>query len=304
MEQEQYDFVVIGAGLSGIDAAYRLKTTLPECTYTILEARDRIGGTWSFFNYPGIRADSALTVFGLPWRPWLEDKDMADGARIRQYIEDAARDEGIDKNIQLNHKLTAAHWASEDQQWTLHVDARGIQKQYRAHWVISCAGYYAYDKLFNAEIPGIRRKLLMYLMKEQLPKNVPVDVHFNPRYSPFEQRVGICPDGDFFKALYQDNCDIVTSTIRTVEEDGILTDAGDKLEADIIITATGLYVQLLGGHMKMVGATSAVPVHNENLKQSKPVVNQSSTYFVKAEKRLPRATGKSPCRLNSVLHLI
>lgn len=454
MEQEQYDFVVIGAGLSGIDAAYRLKTTLPECTYTILEARDRIGGTWSFFNYPGIRADSALTVFGLPWRPWLEDKDMADGARIRQYIEDAARDEGIDKNIQLNHKLTAAHWASEDQQWTLHVNARGIQKQYRAHWVISCAGYYAYDKPFNAEIPGISnfkgmvvhpqfwpsdlgwadkkvviigsgasaitllpniaktarrvtmlqrspsyvlalplvdpqgvwlrkhlpawlanpinwwraflteiifvwfnltfpnlgRKLLMYLMKEQLPKNVPVDVHFNPRYSPFEQRVGICPDGDFFKALYQDNCDIVTSTIRTVEEDGILTDAGDKLEADIIITATGLYVQLLGGviptvdgtpidignsfawrgmmlsglpnmgtiigstitswtpaadasvkmlirvykHMKMVGATSAVPVHNENLKQSKPVVNQSSTYFVKAEKRLPRATGKSP----------
>lgn len=78
MEQEQYDFVVIGAGLSGIDAAYRLKTTLPECTYTILEARDRIGGTWSFFNYPGIRADSALTVFGLPWRPHIGSYHVLD----------------------------------------------------------------------------------------------------------------------------------------------------------------------------------------------------------------------------------
>ena len=77
-------------------------------------------------------------------------------------------------------------------------------------------------------------------MRAQLPAKIDVDTHFNPRYNPWDQRVCMCPDGDFFKALHQNNCDIVTDRIQTVTEDGILTESGKKLEADIIVPATGL----------------------------------------------------------------
>ncbi|KAI5865680.1 FAD/NAD(P)-binding domain-containing protein [Durotheca rogersii] len=347
----EFDFIIVGAGLSGIDAAYRLKTRLPGCAYVILEARDEIGGTWSFFRFPGIRSDSDLTLFGLPWRPWIHEKSMADGHLIREYIEDAARAEGIDKKIWFGHRVTGMSWSSEEQRWTLAVRAGDVIKQFGAKFVLSCSGYYDYTKPLQADIPGIdkfqgtvahpqfwppdldytnkkviiigsgataitmlpamaevasrvtmlqrspsyvfslpsvdsvhawlmahlperiahsinwwrcliqehifvffnllfpvpARKLLMYLMQRQLPGTVPVSVHFNPRYNPFEQRLCLCPDGNFFNALHRDNCDVVTDQIETVTADGILTKSGAELEADIIVTATGLYLHLLGG---------------------------------------------------------
>ncbi|KAG4220395.1 hypothetical protein PC116_g31126 [Phytophthora cactorum] len=77
-------------------------------------------------------------------------------------------------------------------------------------------------------------------MKKELPPDIDVGVHFNPKYDLFDQRLGLCPDGDFFRALHRDNCDIVTDHIETVIEDGIITKSGKKLDADIIVTATGL----------------------------------------------------------------
>lgn len=152
---DEYDFIIIGAGLSGVNAAYRLKTELPDCSYTVLEARDTIGGTWSFFNFPGIRSDSALTLFGLPWRPWIHEKDIAEAHLIREYIEDAARDEGIDKKIQLGHKVTGVSWSSEEQRWTLAVDADGLVKEFKTKFLVSCSGYYDYANPLKTEIPGI-----------------------------------------------------------------------------------------------------------------------------------------------------
>ncbi|KAI2618940.1 FAD/NAD(P)-binding domain-containing protein [Hypomontagnella submonticulosa] len=452
---EEYDFLIVGAGLSGIDAAYRLQTQLPECSYTILEARDEIGGTWSFFKFPGVRSDSELTLFGLPWRPWIHNTDMAEAHLIREYIEDAARAEGIDRKIQFRHQVTGISWSSEEQRWTVVANADGGVREYKAKFLMVCSGYYDYAKPLEAEIPGLEnfqgivahpqfwpedldyadkkvviigsgataitmlpvvaktaghvtmlqrspsyvlslplsssfgewarrhfservaytmnwwrcliqehffvyfciffpnmaRKLIMKEMKEQLPDSVDVNVHFNPKYNLFDQRPCMCPDGDFFRALHRDNCDVVTDHIDTVTADGIITKSGEKLDADIIVTATGLHVHIFGGitpvvdgqpidvgtcycwrgamitglpnagmvigytknswtlgadanvkllikiwkHMKKIGATSVMPVNKQSdLSSSKPVVEHSSTYFVTAQSRLPRITGRSP----------
>ena len=95
--------------------------------------------------------------------------------------------------------------------------------------------------------PNFARKELTKKLKEDIPKDIDPDIHFNPSYNPFEQRLCMCPDGDYFKALHQDNCEIVTDTIDTVDETGIKLNSGNRLDADIIVTATGLYLQILGG---------------------------------------------------------
>ena len=89
--------LIVGAGISGIDAAYRLKTRCPGKSWLILEARERIGGTWDLFRYPGIRSDSDMYTLGFPFRPWPSEKAIADGAAIRDYVEETAREFGIDR---------------------------------------------------------------------------------------------------------------------------------------------------------------------------------------------------------------
>lgn len=95
--------------------------------------------------------------------------------------------------------------------------------------------------------PRFVRALLKAMTTSYLPKNVPYDPHFNPSYNPWEQRICFCPNGDFFKALHRQNTEIVTDTIQNVNEKGIQTSSGRFLEADIIVTATGLRIQVAGG---------------------------------------------------------
>lgn len=351
-----HDIFVLGAGLSGINTAHILEQKLPHRSYTILEAQSAIGGTWRFFQYPGFRSDSFMTAFGLPWHPWKHEHKMAQAGEIVDYLEEAVDAAGIRNRIQFRHKMVACEWRSDEQQWRLEIDADGQRKIFTANFVISCLGYYSYDKAFQTTIPGIEdfggvvahpqwwpkdldysdkrvvvigsgataitvvpslaekadmvtmlqrspsfvisrpitsildsflrfllpwslaywliywkdvvmeligtqillnfpglgRKLLMAGMRAELPKDIDVDVHFNPSYNPFEQRLCMCPNGDFFKALHRDNCDIVTDTIETVTKDGILLKSGRKLEADVIVTATGLYFQLFGGITPLV----------------------------------------------------
>ncbi|MCJ1394783.1 hypothetical protein MMC18_007663 [Xylographa bjoerkii] len=346
-----FDVIIIGAGISGINTAYRVQTAFPSASYTILEARNGIGGTWDLFRYPGVRSDSDLYTFGFPWRPWVEQKVIASGEAIREYIRESAAITGIDQHIECGHRVVSADWSSEQQAWRLGVDADGQKKVLWGRFVVLSTGYYDYLEALPSSVPGIERfggevvhpqfwpegldyegkkvvvigsgatavtllpvlvekaarvtmlqrspgyiisvpsvdrsaqwlgrflpawltfsiVRLKYLVMpqlffkfcrqfpsaarmlmrrgtvEQLPKNVPHDPNFEPKYNPWEQRLCVSPDGDFFKALHTGKADVVTGVIDTVTETGIKMKSGRSLDADIIITATGLKIQVGGG---------------------------------------------------------
>ncbi|KAF4212509.1 hypothetical protein CNMCM8980_000905 [Aspergillus fumigatiaffinis] len=344
-----YDIIIVGAGISGINAAYRIQSQLPNHRYAILEARNAIGGTWDLFKYPGIRSDSDLFTFGFSWNPWNQDNPIAEGASISKYMRDTAAQYGIDKHIHFQHRLLAADWSSADNVWKLAVEHEGEPKTYTARFVIFGTGYYNYHEPLAADVPGLSqfqgqvihpqfwpedldytdkkvviigsgataitllpkmaekaakvtmlqrsptyilslpnrqssllswilpntvnrklqrlrwiftsrlfflfcqtfpwmaRLLLKLSVVRQLPKNMPYDPHFKPRYNPWDQRLCICPDGDFFKSLHTGHADVKTDTIRQVTANGIELNSGDFLDADIIVTATGLKLQIAGG---------------------------------------------------------
>lgn len=360
---EQHDILILGAGLSGINTAHVLRQELPHRKFAILEARAVLGGTWSFFKYPGFRSDSYMSSFGLRWHPWPHERKIASAAQITSYLEDAAEKDGSKELIRFRHKVLGCEWRDELQRWRLEVDADGEKKLYEANFVVSCTGYYSYDKAFEVAIPGLDnfagqvvhpqwwpedlnyagkriavigsgatavtivpslaktadqvtmiqrspsyvvstrsrpkldrflrrflslgwvhwitwwadvifevlftqwllkypgagRKILTMEAKKRLPKDVDVNVHFNPSYGPFQQRLCICPDGEFFRALHRDNCDIVTDVIDKVVPDGILLKSGRKVDADIIVTATGLYFELLSGLIPRVNGKLVRP---------------------------------------------
>lgn len=354
-----FDVLIVGAGISGINAAYRVQRELPSASYTILEARGGIGGTWDLFRYPGFRSDSDLYTFGFEWRPWAENKVIADGDSIRTYIRESAALHGIDSKVRFHHKLVSSNWSSDQQAWTLLVDADGEKKYFHARFVILSTGYYDYDEALSSFIPGrenfkgtilhpqfwpeefdykdkkivvigsgstavtlipslaetathvtmlqrspsyilaqpatdafgqwaskllpswmaYRITRLKFLMRgflfvkfcsfyplaarrlikketvKELPKNVPHDPNFEPHYNPWEQRLCLCPDGDFFKAMRAGTASVVTDTITTVTETGIQLASGRKLDADVIITATGLKIKIAGGSQISVDNT-------------------------------------------------
>ncbi len=107
MSLEHLDVLIVGAGLSGIGAGYHLQANCPGKTYAILEARDRIGGTWDLFRYPGIRSDSDMYTLGYSFRPWKDAKAIADGPSILDYIRETASDHGIDRKIRFDHRVRA-----------------------------------------------------------------------------------------------------------------------------------------------------------------------------------------------------
>lgn len=346
------DVIIVGAGLSGIDAAYRIQSECPTKSYTILEARDGMGGTWDLFKYPGIRSDSDMYTLGFPFYPWKNPKAIADGPAILSYIKETAAHFGIDKKIQYQHKVIDAAWSSATKTWTLSIAAHGQNpaKVLTCKFLFMTSGYYRYDAGYAPEfpksalfkgpiihpqkwdssldytdkkivvigsgatavtlVPELAKKASMVTMLQRSPtyiltlpsedkianslrkflpsklaynlskwKNVllsmfmyqlskkkpevmknflmkgvhralktdTMDHHFSPSYNPWDQRLCLVPDGDFFKAIKKQKADIVTDTIKEFTPSGILLDSGKELEADIIISATGLQLQLLGG---------------------------------------------------------
>src|SRR6202000_1121825 len=113
------DVLIVGAGISGIGAAYHLQERCPGKSYAILEAREAIGGTWDLFRYPGIRSDSDMHTLGYRFRPWTAAKAIADGESILEYVRDTAREAGIDRHIRFGHRVLAASWSSEEARWTV-----------------------------------------------------------------------------------------------------------------------------------------------------------------------------------------
>lgn len=150
-----FDVVIVGAGISGIGAAYRICESDRSTRYVILERRERIGGTWDLFRYPGVRSDSSIFSLSWPWEPWQGREYVADGDQIRDYIEDAARKHGIYPHIRLNSTVTAADWDSASDTWTVHVTEDGETKRYRSRFVFFGSGYYDYDRPHDPDFPGI-----------------------------------------------------------------------------------------------------------------------------------------------------
>lgn len=153
--ETNFDVIVIGAGISGINFAYRLQERNPELSFTILEGRDDIGGTWSLFQYPGIRSDSDLYTFGFSWRPWDDRASIAEGSKIISYMRECMSMYGIDKKIRFRHQVNSANWSSEEKAWTLAVNANGKDQTFKSRFILFCTGYYDYNTPLEARIPGI-----------------------------------------------------------------------------------------------------------------------------------------------------
>jgi monooxygenase len=349
---EYFDVLIVGAGLSGIGAAYHLQTKCPAKRYAILDARSAIGGTWDLFRYPGVRSDSEMHTLGYPFRPWRDRKAIADGSSIRKYIEETAQEFGIDRKIRFGHQVTHASWSSRDAAWTVDTTGpEGRSVRFACNFLCMCSGYYDYAEGYMPGWPGmeqyhgrivhpqnwpedldyegkrivvigsgatavtlvpalakaaahvtmlqrsptyivahpsedpaanwIRRVLperlalrvirwknvllgmyfynlsrrkpervkqeILRLVRERLGPDYDVDKHFTPRYNPWDQRICLVPDADLFVAIRSEKASVVTDEIETFTESGIRLKSGDLLQADIIVTATGLKLKCLGG---------------------------------------------------------
>src|SRR2546422_9997571 len=122
MTPEHVDVLIVGAGISGIAAGYRLRERCPGRTFAILEAGGDIGGTWDLFRYPGIRSDSDMYTLGYSFKPWTNPRAIADGWSILEYLRETARENGIDRKIRFGHRVRRASWSSEDARWRVEVE--------------------------------------------------------------------------------------------------------------------------------------------------------------------------------------
>lgn len=157
-EADYFDVLIVGAGISGIDAAYRITERNPQLSYAILERRARIGGTWDLFRYPGVRSDSSIFTLSFPFEPWTRKEGVADGVHIREYLTATAHKYGIDRHIRFNSYVRSADWDSTSDTWTVTVEdgARdGERKLYRARFLFFGSGYYNYDEGYTPDFPGI-----------------------------------------------------------------------------------------------------------------------------------------------------
>src|SRR5688572_18838431 len=127
---EHFDVVVVGAGISGVGAGYHLQAHSPDRSYVILEGRERMGGTWDLFRYPGIRSDSDMYTLGFSFRPWTGDKSIADGPSILRYLEDTAAAYGIDRHIRYRIRVKRADWSSADAAWDVVAERGGEELRF------------------------------------------------------------------------------------------------------------------------------------------------------------------------------
>ena len=158
-EHEQVDVIIVGAGISGVSAAYHLQQHCPTKRFAILEARADVGGTWDLFRYPGIRSDSDMHTLGFKFRPWREAKSIADGPSILSYVKQTVAEEGIKPHIRLQHALVAANWSSEQSCWQLSIDktsAGGVVEsvEMSCSMLLMCSGYYNYSEGHTPEFEG------------------------------------------------------------------------------------------------------------------------------------------------------
>ncbi|MFT5690924.1 MAG: cation diffusion facilitator CzcD-associated flavoprotein CzcO [Oceanicoccus sp.] len=351
--QAHFDVLIVGAGISGIGAAYHLLDQCRDKSFLVLEGLESFGGTWHMHRYPGIRSDSDLYTFGYRFKPWI-GAPIATAEEILAYMGEVIDENNLDENIRYQHHISSANWSNENQIWTL----EGIRKdtgenvRFTANFLWMCQGYYEHAKGYTPEwqgmddfkgeivhpqtwpedldykdknvlvigsgataatvvpaiaadtkhvtilqrsptyfIPGLnenpladqlralkidekwiheisRRQILHDqdqfthravaepdVVKEELLEGVrgflgddyDIATHFTPNYRPWRQRIAFVPNGDIFEGIKSGKASVVTDEIEKFTENGILLKSGKVQEADIIITATGFNLSVLGG---------------------------------------------------------
>ena len=346
------DVLILGAGLSGIGAAARLTQEHPDKSYLLLEARAASGGTWDLFRYPGIRSDSDMFTMGYRFRPWRDDRALADGPAILDYVRETAHEYGVDRHIVYRTRAVAAAWDSATARWTVTAETPDGTATFTASFLWACSGYYDFDQPYRPDFPGIEeyagtlvhpqhwpadldttgrsvvvigsgatamtlapaladagagqvtmlqrsptyvlalpaidpiarvlrrwlperasywttrwknvalatavfqisqwwprfaKRMIRAAAARQLPEGYPVDVHFKPAYNPWDQRLCLVPDGDLFRTIREGRVEVVTDTIDTLTEKGVRLSSGTELVADVVVTATGFNLKLMGG---------------------------------------------------------
>jgi len=351
-EENFFDVIVVGAGISGIGSAYRLQKECPDRSFVLLEGRPNLGGTWDLFRYPGIRSDSDMHTLGFSFKPWKAAKSIADGPAILEYLEETVNEFGIKEKIRFNHLVSSAEWSSEKALWTLKVanTETGETSNYTSNFLLMCSGYYSYKSGYTPPFEGIENysgtiihpqewpedldysdkrvvvigsgatavtlvpaiaeradhvvmlqrsptyvvarpdhdsfsaflrkifpeRIAYYLtrkknifgqnyiykmtrkdpekIKEKLLEGVRMALgpeydikrHFTPSYNPWDERLCLVPNGDLFRVIRKGKVSVVTETIECFTQDGILLKTGEEMQADIIVTATGLNLVTLG----------------------------------------------------------
>lgn len=348
---EHFDVLIVGAGISGIGAAWHLQHQRPGKSFVVLDALDGFGGTWLTHRYPGVRSDSDLYTFGYRFKPWTGDP-IASGEAILDYLGEVIAENDLAPHIRYGHRIVSAVWSSARRLWTLHVERAdtGATATFTTGFLWMCQGYYRHAAGYTPDWPNLsaykgrvvhpqtwpealdytdktilligsgataatllpaladraghitllqrsptyfipgrnandladqlralevdpawiheitRRKILQdqaaftrrafdepQAVKQELLAGVSALVgpamterHFTPRYLPWRQRIAFVPDGDLFKAVLAGKASIVDGEIETFTETGVRLTSGERLDADIIITATGFNISVLG----------------------------------------------------------
>ena len=352
VETQIFDVLIIGAGVSGIGMGSALKARCPDKRFVILERRAVIGGTWDLFRFPGVRSDSDMHTYGYAQRPWDESKVLADGATIRQYLEDTVRAHDLDAHLRYGLKVVEAAWSSARQRWTVRAigEHDGATHHFDCRLLVMGTGYYDHDAGHTPDFPGLERfggtvvhpqhwppsldcsgqrvvvvgsgataatlvpalaesaahvtmlqrspsyyfsvpsrdklsQALLHVlprrwvfgfarwrnralaqglyaatrrwpqgMRRILQAHVRRKLHgasdmrhFTPTYTPWDQRLCIVPDADLFVAIRNGKASVDTDEIAGFDARSVLLRSGRQLEADILVTATGLQIQVFGG---------------------------------------------------------
>lgn len=154
---QHFDIIIIGAGLSGIDAACHFSMNCPDKSYTIYEGRDNIGGTWDLFKYPGIRSDSDMHTFSYHFKPWTYNKTIADASTILEYLQETVAEYKIEDKINFNHFMTDMSWSSKTKLWTVTGTNQKTNQEIKStcNFLMLCTGYYDYENGYTPDFKGL-----------------------------------------------------------------------------------------------------------------------------------------------------
>ncbi len=157
-QTEHFDVVIVGAGISGVGAAYHLRQQCPGTSFVVLEAQDSFGGTWLTHRYPGIRSDSDLYTFGYRFKPWT-GAPIATAGEIRRYMGEVIDENDLARHIRYRHRIAAARWSSRDNLWTIEATRADTDAAVRftANFLWMCQGYYRHSQGYTPRWPGMER---------------------------------------------------------------------------------------------------------------------------------------------------